>query len=175
MISARRDLKEVTFAIEVVRRVRLDLTDRQILSSLERADGSYIYDWVMRHYEHVPFPEAPSGAIPVGTGAVLRPIGAYSEMSAVAHEFDNCVRDRLWRVLKGDSALYRYTPLGGGDGAIVELRRAPIIGWTLEEAAGPNNTPLPGKDREIIFAALRNHGFRIAPQAYDRRAHFDLD
>lgn len=175
MIKERRDLKELLFAIEVVRRVRLDLTDRQILASLERADGSYISDWVMRHYEHVPFPEAPTGAISVGTCGTLRPIGTYSEVSATAHEFDNCIRRRHWRILKGDSYLYRYMPGDGREDAVIELRRAPVIGWTLEEAKRPKNAELLGVDREAIFKALREQGFSIAPQAHDRYAWFRLD
>lgn len=175
MIGQRRDLKEVLFAIEVVRRVRLDLTDRQILASLERADGSYIREWVMRHYEHVPFPEAPTGAISVGTCGVLRPIGTYSETCAIAREFDNCLRGSLWRVLKGDACLYRFMPNDGREDAVIELRRAPVIGWALEEAKRPRNARLLGVDREAIFKALRERGVCVAPQAQHAHAWFSFD
>lgn len=176
MIRRRRNLNEVMFAIEIVRRVRTDLSDRQVLASLEKADSDYIRDWVMRHYEHAPFPAAPTGALVIDGVDALRPLTTYGDVARAAREFDNCIRDYLWRVLKGDAYFYRFAPQAGGKGvAIVELRRAPVIGWVVHEALGPNNDPISGLDRAAILASFRNAGVGAAPQATNPQAWFELD
>ncbi len=175
MVRKRRDLSELVFAIEIVRRVRADLNDQQILASLEKADSAFIRDWVMRHYERVPFPPAPVGALVVNGVDALRPLASFEEMAQAAREFDNCIRTCLWRVLKGDSYFYRYAPDAGGKGvAIIELRRAPVIGWVVDEALGPKNDAIRGADRATILSAFRKAGVGAAPQAVNPEAWFDL-
>lgn len=175
MIKRPRDLGEVLFAIELVRRIRTDLTDRQIIASLEKADAAYIREWVMRHYQRVPFPPAPTGALIMDGVEALRPLSSYDDVARTAREFDNCIRDYLWRVLKGDAYFYRYAPEAGGKGAaVVELRMAPVIGWVVHEALGPNNDPIKGTDRAAILAAFRAEGIGAAPQAANPNAWFDL-
>lgn len=176
MIRRRRDLAEVMFAIELVRRIRTDLTDRQIIASLEKAESDYIRGWVLRHYERVPFPAAPVEALHIDGVDALRPLAAYDDLARAAREFDNCIRDYLWRVLRGDAYFYRYAPEAGGKGvAIVELRRAPVIGWVVHEALGPNNDPIKGADRAALLAAFRAAGIGAAPQASNPDSWFDLN
>ncbi|GEM_PF-1408362 len=175
MIRRRRDVSEVVFAIELVRRIRTDLTDRQIIASLEKAESDYIREWVMRHYERVPFPAAPTGELVLGGVDALHPLASYEDLARAAREFDNCIRDYLWRVLRGDSYFYRYAPEAGGKGvAIVELRRAPVVGWVVHEALGPENERIKGADRAAILAAFRGAGIGAAPQAANPNAWFDL-
>ena len=176
MIRRRRDVGEVMFAIELVRRIRTDLNDRQIIASLEKAESDYIRDWVLRHYERVPFPPAPTGALYIDGLDALRPLASYEDLARAAREFDNCIRDYLWRVLRGDSYFYRYAPEAGGKGvAIVELRRAPVIGWIAHEALGPKNAAISGAHRAAILAAFRRAGIGAAPQAANPSAWFDLN
>ena len=166
MIKRPRELGEVLFAIELVRRVRTDLNDVQIVASLEKAETPYIREWVMKHYEHAPFPEAPTGPLIRGGVDVLRPLSSHDDLARAAREFENCIRTYLWQVLKGDSYFYRYAPEAGGKGvAIVELRRAPIVGWVVHEALGPGNDPINGAHRAAIIAAFRDEGVGAAPQA----------
>lgn len=175
MIRQRRDLSEVLFGIELVRRVRTDLDDRQIIASLEKAKSRHIRNWVMRHYARVPFPAPPVSAIVIDGVEALRPLASYSDLERAALEFDNCIRHDLWPVLKGDTYFYRYAPEAGGKGvAIVELRRAPVIGWVVHEALGPRNDPISGLDRATILAAFRRGGIGAAPQAINRDAWFDI-
>lgn len=181
LIKRPRELSEVLFAIEIVRRVRTDLNDRQILASLEKADRSDVRSWVVSHYEHAPFPKAPvktayGGALVIDGVEALRPLGCYEDLARGAREFDNCIRTYLVAVLKGGTYFYRYAPEPGGKGvAIVELKRVPAIGWVVHEALGPKNNAIPGVHRAAILAAFREVGIGAAPQASNPNAWFDLD
>ncbi len=166
LVAKPRQVPEVVFAIDLVRRLRTDLTDRQIIASLERADGSRIRAWVMRHYERAPFPPAPTEALMRGGVEVMRPLTTYEDLATAAREFDNCIRTYHWNVLKGDTYFYRYAPEAGGKGvAIVELRRLPAVGWVVHEALGPNNGDIPAGVRASILALFRQKGVGAAPQA----------
>lgn len=176
MLRRSRSISEVLFAIEIVRRVRTDLTDRQILASLEKAKSEYIRDWVGHHYEQAPFPEPPVGALIINGVEALRPLTCYADLTRGALEFDNCIRSDHWKVLKGDTYFYRYAPEAGGKGAaIVELVRAPVIGWVVHQALGPNNNAINGVDRTKILTAFRRAGIEPAPQAQNPNVWFYLD
>ncbi len=176
LVKRPQQLSVVLFAIELVRRVRTDLTDRQIKTSLDNAKPGYIRSWVMKHYEQAPFPPAPTGALVIGGVDALRPLTCYADLARAAREFDNCIRTYLWSVLKGEAYFYRYAPQAGGKGvAIVELKPAPAIGWVVHEALGPSNDPIRGTDRAAIVAAFRSAGIGAAPQASNPNAWFDLD
>lgn len=176
MIKRRRDLTEVLFAIELVRRVRTDLDDRRILASLEKTEPRNMREWVMKHYERAPFPPAPTGPIMLAGVEAMRPLTCYADLARAAREFENCIRTYLWAVLKGDAYFYRYAPHAGGKGvAIVELRKAPVVGWIVHEALGPDNDALTAVDRAAIVAAFRSVGVPPAPQVVSPNAWFDLD
>lgn len=176
MIRRPGELGETLFAIEIVRRIRTDLDDRQIIASLEKTESRYIREWVMRHYEHAPFPAVPVEALIVDGVEALRPLASYADLARAAREFDNCIRDYLWRVLKGDAYFYRYAPEAGGKGvAIVELRRAPVIGWVVHEMYGPHNDPVASINRVRILAAFRGAGISAAPQAMNPNVWFELN
>lgn len=176
MIKRRKELGEVLFAIELVRRVRSDLDDRQIVASLEKVKASGISEWVMKHYRQVPFPPAPAAAIVINGVEAIRPLTCYDDVSRAANEFDNCIRTYLWGVLKGESYFYRFAPVAGGKGvAIIELRQVPAIGWVVHEIYGPSNDPIKGVDRASIVAAFRSVGIGAAPQAVNPGAWFDLN
>ncbi|GJL94081.1 MAG: hypothetical protein DHS20C05_04860 [Hyphococcus sp.] len=181
LIKKPKELSEVLFAIEVVRRVRADLDDRQILASLEKVETSYLREWITGHYEHAPFPEAPvqtayGGALVIGGVEALRPLWCYEDLARGAREFDNCIRTYLLAVLKGDTYFYRYAPDPGGKGiAIVELKRLPAVGWIVHEALGPKNKNISGVHRAAILAAFREIGIGAAPQASNPNAWLGLD
>jgi len=166
LIKRPRDLHEVLFAIDLVRRVRTDMNDRQITASLEKVQPGHARCWVMKQYEQAPFPPPPTEAIVRNGVEALRPLSSYDDLARAAREFDNCIRTYLWAVLKGDTYFYRYAPEAGGKGvAIVELRRMPIAGWVVHEALGPQNDDLSGTDRAAVIAAFRDEGVAAAPQA----------
>jgi hypothetical protein len=174
MIGGPKHLSRVLFALEIVRRVRTDLTDRQILASLERARGADIRDWVEAHYERLPFPKAPVATLADGRGAVLRPVATPAELDRLAHEFSNCVDDRRWVALTGGSTLYRFE-IDGRAAACVELKPVPGLGWAIEEAEGPGNESLSGEVRERLIALLASAGVAAAPQARSRIRRFYID
>lgn len=175
MLQRPGNISEVLFAIEIVRRVRTDLTDRQIIASLEKAASTNIRSWVGRHYEHAPFPEPPVGPLVVDGVEALRPLTCYADLERSALEFDNCIRSDLWTVLLGENYFYRYAPEAGGKGvAIVELKRAPVIGWVVHEALGPDNNAITGADRATILAAFGRAGIGAAPQARNPNVWFNL-
>ena len=176
MIKRRRALTEILFAIDLVRSIRTDLDDRQIVTSLEKVSAENVHEWVMKHYRQVPFPPPPVDAIFIDGVEAIRPLVRYDDVGRVASEFDNCIRTYLWGVLKGDSYFYRYAPDAGGKGvAIIELRRVPAIGWVVHEAQGPANAAIKGTDRAIILAAFRAAGVGAAPQAINPNTWFDLN
>ena len=172
-IHDKRDLSEAVFAIGVVRRIRTDLTDAQICASLNGGRRKKIHEWVMKHYATAPFPAPPVGKL--ANGAV-QPLENYDALTKAAQEFSNCIRTYLWRVLRGDSYFYRYAPRNNDKGvAIIELRRAPVIGWVVHEALGPANDAIKGKDRSALIRAFADAGVGAAPQAVNPDAWFNLD
>lgn len=176
LIRKRGDLTELLFVIEIVRQIRSDLDDRQIAASLEKAAPSRLHKWMMRHYERVPFPLAPTSTLVRNGVDVLRPLACYDDLARAAREFDNCIRTYLWAVLRGDSYFYRYAPQAGGKGiAIVELRKVPVIGWVVHEALGPGNDPISGTERAAMLHDFREAEIGAAPQAVDPNGPwFDL-
>ena len=177
LIERKRDLAELMFAIDIVRLVRTDLCDRQIVASLEKADIAFLRDWVMKHYEKTPFPPPPTNALYRGGVEIIRPLTSYADLARAAREFENCIRTYLYGVLKGDTYFYRYAPQAGGDGvAIIELKRIPVAGWVVNEALGPTNDSVGGADRSIIISSFRDVGIGAAPQAiYPNGPWFNLD
>lgn len=173
-IKKRLDLSSVLFGIEVVRRIRTDLNDRQILASLEKSDTSYVRGWVEAHYERLPFPQAPTGALTDGEGGVLRPVTTGAELVRAGREFDNCVADYIWEASTGASMFYRYDRSEKRI-AIAELKRVPGGGWAIDDLLAPKNRPLNGKDREIVLALFRAASILPAPQVTGSFSWFDLD
>jgi hypothetical protein len=172
----KRHVKELCFAIELVRRIRVDLSDRQILTSLERSRTGNIRDLVLQHYERVPFPPPPARLLKAASGATLVHLGDYSATAAAARDFENCMRNRLWKVLRGDSCLYRYVREGEARAcAVVELRKVPVIGWAVNEAAGPRNEALDGAVKADILDAFAAAGIPAAPQVTSRYGGFWLE
>ncbi len=166
VIATPQDLGQLLFAIEIVRRVRTDLDDRQILASLEKVKPHGVRTWVMNHYEQVPFPPAPTEALIRDGADILRPLTGYADLKRAALEFKNCIRTYLWGVLSGESYFYRYAPRRGQKAvAIVELRKVPVIGWVVHEALGPDNDAISSADRAIILSAFADVGIGAAPQA----------
>ena len=174
MIRRPRELSEVLFSIEIVRRVRTDLDDRRIVVSLERAESCYIRDWVEAHYKCLPFPAAPTGVLTSGSGGVLRPLDTYKELARAAREFSNCIENYVGRVLTGRSYFYRCDHAGRRV-AVAELKPAPGIGWAVDEVLGPDNNSVPGCDREWILRCFREGGVTPAPHAINPRNWYDLE
>jgi hypothetical protein len=174
MAIHRRDFREVLFAIEIVRRVRTDLTDRQILRSLENADPTFIKDWVEAHYERLPFPAAPTGVLADGRGGVLRPVVCGADLRRAAIDFDNCARGYVARAATGASVFYRCER-GDQRIALAELRPAPGFIWAVCQLRGPKNRELGGDDRSAILAAFAAAGIAATPQAKSPFGWFFLE
>lgn len=168
-IKRKGDIHDIVFAIEIVRRVRPDLTDRQIFETLARSKDSNIRSWVMRHYQNLSFPPAPWA----GT-EVLRPLTSYDDLADAAREFKNCIRTYLLAILRGDAFFYSYKP-GGRPAAVVEVKKTPGLGWVVHEALGPDNERIGGVDRGKIIGAFAEAGITPAPQAVNPSVWFDLD
>ncbi|MGV6820898.1 MAG: hypothetical protein ACWA5T_10440 [Parvularcula sp.] len=137
-IRTRSDADRVVFLAEVVRRIRTDLSDQEVLRSLSQVKrkGAALEAWVAGHYQHAPFPAAPWE----GDGA-LTPITSYAALKRLALEFDNCVRSYHEEVLSGQSYFYRYA-LAGKPVATVELEFLPHVGWSVGDVEGPKNASI---------------------------------
>lgn len=169
------EIARILFAIEIVRRVRTDLTDRQIIASIERAKGWRMRDWVEAHYERLPFPPPPTHRLPDGAGGCLLPVDSGAALRRTGLDYDNCVRSNyLLRAWRGDCVFYRYER-DGVRIAAVEIRRTPGLGWAIEEISGPGNAPVAGKDRTRIIDAFAAVGVPAAPQAKSRLRWLDLE
>ncbi len=174
MARDRRDFRRLVFAIEIVRRVRTDLNDRQILASLEKADGASIKEWVEAHYERLPFPAAPTGLLTDGRGGVLRPVACGGELKRAAVDYDNCARTYVERAATGASVFYRCER-DGRRVALAEIRPVPGLGWAIHELSGPRNQEIGGEDRIAIIAAFAAAGVAATPQARSRFGWFPID
>lgn len=173
-IYSKSDLREIVFAIETVRAIRPALNDQSIATSLAKSTDCS-RDWVLKHYAHAPFPAAPVSPIAIAQGALV-PLTSHDDLADDARHFKNCIRTYLMRVLRGDSYFYRFTRKGDDKGAaIVELKRAPVIGWVVHEAYGPSNDKIKGRDRTAILGAFQRAGIGAAPQAVDPDAWFALE
>jgi len=173
-VKQRTDLTRVVFAIEVVRRIRTDLNDRQILASLEKSDMRFLRRWVEVHYEKLPFPAAPSGAMTDMSGGVLRPVTSGAELSRASRDFNNCVANYLWEASTGASVFYRYDR-GGKPIAMAEIKRLPAGHWAIDELEARNNDPLDGATRQVILGLFCDAGILPAPQVVGSFSWFDLD
>ncbi|MEO1137368.1 MAG: hypothetical protein AAFW68_12310 [Pseudomonadota bacterium] len=173
-LKSRRELSCTLFAIHVVRRIRTDLNDRQIIASLEKADTRYVRQWVEAHYERLPFPQAPTGALTDGQGVVLRPVNTASDLIRTAREFDNCVDNYLWEAITARSYFYRFEN-NMRRIAVAELKPVPGAGWAINDILGPKNTPLSGVDRQKLLGLFYEQGILPAPQALSNFAWFDID
>ncbi len=164
MVRSRRAFRQLAFAIDIVRRVRTDLTDRQIIRSLEKADGAYIKDWVEAHYERLPFPAAPTGLLTDGRGVVLHPVACGAELRRAAIDYDNCARTYIERAATGASVFYRCEREARRV-ALAEIRLIPGFGWAIYELMGPRNCELDGDDRNAVIAVFAAAGIAATPQA----------
>lgn len=173
MLKQPAHLPRTLFAIEIVRRVRTDLTDRQILASLERADSWSTRKWVEAHYRRLPFPKPPVGTLTDGRGGVLSPIISGDELRRTAIEFWNCIDDYLLQSHRGVCVFYRYD-VAGKRVAIVEICKLPGVGWAIWEMSGPKDQPVSGEDKARIVETFAAAGVSAAPQALTRWRKIDL-
>lgn len=168
-VKTSADIEEVLFAILVVRRIRTDLTRRDIIRSFGQVRGKApqaMRRWVQHHYEHAPFPDAPW----VGTETVT-PIKSFSELRKLALEFDNCVRNYHLEVMDGQSYFYRYAE-GGMPIATVELISIPNVGWAVSEIAGPKNDDVPPATVRRIHTLFADAGIEKYPASLYRGSWF---
>lgn len=163
------DAQELVFALDVVKHIRSDLSEREIIRSLNQLKGrkNAIRRWVNGHYQHAPLPPAPWE----GT-ASLTPVTSYAGLKRLALEFDNCVRTYHIDVLDGRSYFYRYAE-GGKPVATVELQSLPHVGWSVGDIEGLKNASVSSRVIGIIRAAFAEAGIGVLPPNIDRWALFN--
>ncbi|MBI1391563.1 MAG: hypothetical protein GC152_02370 [Alphaproteobacteria bacterium] len=168
LLRRRGHVPTVVFAIDLVRRVRRDLTDRQIMESLKSMQPGNPPEWIERHYAAAPFPPPPApGVLPVAGGGKLTPLMRYGELVQAGEALRNCARTYAMAVIRGDSYIYAYTVHRGHahwPGGMVEVRRAPLAGWCAVQALGQSNEPLAPAARFALAAALKSAGYLVAPR-----------
>ncbi|MEO1014670.1 MAG: hypothetical protein AAFX08_05720 [Pseudomonadota bacterium] len=174
VVARKGHLPTVLFAIDLVRRVRADVCDRDILASLKSMDPKDVGAWIDRHYEAAAFPAPPvAGDISVAGGGRLRALTNHREMVEAGQALSNCARTYAMATLKGEAYLYRYVVHRGHrdwPGAMAEVRRAPGAGWVAVSALGASNEPLRPVTRMALVAAFREAGFLVAPRLIDPNA-----
>lgn len=169
----RRTFRQLVFAIRVVRRIRTDLADRQIVWSLERHDSAIRY-WVEDHSRRLPFPAPPTGVIVDGRGGELRPVVSGAELTKAASDYKNCAHSYIERAATGASVFYRCER-DGKKIAFAEIRRVPGFGWAIDQIKAPSNRELGGAERGVILAAFEAAGIAAAPQAQSQFGWYDIE
>lgn len=150
----RADLGELLYTIAVARRVRTDLTDRQIARAIEQSGAAFKpQEFQEQMVKHARFPDPPWD----GDG-MLVPVRCYSDLEAAGRAFRNCLEGYLFSILERYSAIYVYW---SGDRAVgvVELRPNAVFGWELGQARGPRNNKFPYAAYPDMVRRLRAAGF----------------
>ena len=143
------DAARILFAMDLVARVRPDLSHAAILRTLEQAPQNLpIGAWSQRHFRSAAFPQPPWA----GT-ARLRPLRSWGEVQQVAYAFRNCIRSRVWEVLSGRAYLFVLHE-AGTDRAVVEVVRVASGQWMIAEAKGPANAPLTARAEALLRAEM---------------------
>jgi hypothetical protein len=75
-----------------------------------------------------------------------------------AGRFRNCLRGHLRYACSGQSAYYEWLP---APGAVIEISRDRLRGWTLEQARLAGNDPVPEPARSEIMAELLRMGVHV--------------
>jgi hypothetical protein len=101
-------------------------------------------------------PEAPPPPFP-GT-ARLKPLATKAALRDAAGRFRNCLRNHLRYAGSGQSAYYEWLP---APGAVLEITRDRLRGWTLEQARLAGNVFVPEPARGEIIAELQAIGVYV--------------
>ncbi|RFB04125.1 hypothetical protein [Parvularcula marina] len=169
-LKRSQDVEELIFTLDVVRRIRPDMTEEDILRSLSQCKTEEEEDimrrWVQHHYQHAPFP-----APPWRGNEDLRPITSFAELKRLALEFDNCVRTYHLDVLDGTSYFYRYSEKGRPV-ATVEIVRLPGAGWSVGDIEGIKNDTVPATIVGRIRAIFAEAGIGAMPPQLHRGSWF---
>jgi hypothetical protein len=113
------------------------------------------------HAMFVTLREAMTEAIPPPpfvSGPRLRPIATREGFHEVAGRFNNCLRDQVETAAAGFFAFYEWS---GTPGAVVQIRRDSLFGWTLEEVRLRDNQIMTAADRPALLEDLRTMGVHI--------------
>lgn len=101
-------------------------------------------------------PELPAPPFPGGER--LRPLLTKDAVIDAAGRFKNCLRGQLRYAASGESAFYEWLE---APGAVLEITRDRLNGWSLEQARLASNKAVPEPTRTAIIAALRQMGVHV--------------
>lgn len=96
----------------------------------------------------------------------LRPLATKAALIDAAERYRNCLRNHLRWAAEGSSAYYEWIE---APGAVIEIDRSRLFGWSLEQARMGDNKPVVEPLRSAIIAELRSMGVRVG------RAMWQLD
>jgi hypothetical protein len=88
----------------------------------------------------------------------LNPLATKAALRQAAARYRNCLRGHLRYACSGQSAYYEWLP---PPGAVLEITRDRLRGWTLEQARLAGNDPVPEPARSEIIAELRAMGVHV--------------
>jgi hypothetical protein len=159
---------ELCFAIEVVKRIRTDLSEKEIMRTLEQANKQSLRGWVSRHYTHLCFPPCPWEG-----NEFLKPLKNFKALQKTALEFKNCLRSYLNRVLQGNSFFYRMEKDGKGI-AVVEIYNLAGIGWVVNDCSGHKNANVSAAIKRELTLAFQEAGITTPPPIIDPEYWMDL-
>lgn len=156
-MNSTHQVRELIFAIDVVKQVRGDMSDREIAISLADSKKLSVQRWTANHFRQIAFP-----APPWAGSAEIKPLTSFKELKESALRFENCIRTYLVKVLRGTSYFYRYDE-NGKPVAIVEIVNLPVLGWAVNEALGRDNDELSGRHMSHVMQTFRQAGLKTAP------------
>lgn len=157
-LRRRSDAAKIAFALDLVERMRPDLSRDDLLRSLAQTPAKKsLQAWAHEQYRLASFPAAPWPG-----SARLKPLASWSALEKEAAAFRNCIRDYAGDIIAGSHCLYRYED-DKGLKAIVGLKRLSGETWIVEEISGPRNASLTPAEHARVTSELADWAL-VAPQ-----------
>jgi hypothetical protein len=166
-LAVPRAVEVVDYLIAAILRARPDVERQQLLSSLARVgSASSLETWCVRWLSKAALPDPPWPGI-----ELLRPLRTVGELKATGRRFQNCLAAKIGSVLARRRYYYVWI---GPPGAVCELVNDPLIGWSVGEINGCQNTQLASRLVKKVEATFASHGIRKRPDFMTLPDHVDI-
>jgi hypothetical protein len=131
-IKMAADIKQYLPALELIERLHPTITEEDLAFSFSQMPKrASIGSWVRRWIEKAEFLPL---SLPFAGDETLRPLVSGTDIKAVAHRYQNCLRHRIGDVALGRACYYEHA-----EGAIAELKAMSDGHWLLDGIYGPKN------------------------------------
>jgi hypothetical protein len=131
-IKTAADIEQYFPALKLIERLHPTITEEDLAFSFSQMPKrASIGSWVRRWIEKAEFLPL---SLPFAGDETLRPLVSGTDIKAVAHRYQNCLRHRIGDVALGRACYYEHA-----EGAIAELKAMSDGHWLLDGIYGPKN------------------------------------